>query len=269
MAGVTDAVAAVRTDPGSALVAVDFDGTLAPIVARPEDSRPAPGAVEALADLVAAGVGGVAIVSGRAADEIVTLAGLPATSGIRVLGHYGLQSWQAGSTSSPAPVEGVERARALLAGLVAESAPGVRLEDKTHSVAVHTRNAADPSGALEALRPRLAEVAAQCGLEAVPGRYVIELRPPGIDKGSALETLASELGSRTVVYAGDDLGDLPAYDAIDRLRHEGITGLTVASVDPADHDVPAEVAARADLVLPGPAAVVAWLAELAAMLNGG
>lgn len=264
--GPTEAVAALLDDPASALIAVDFDGTLAAIVDRPEEARPAEGAVAVLVEL-AQHVGGVAIISGRPADEVVRLAGLTPQSPIRVLGHYGLQRWRAGSLESPAPVTGVDLARDRLSALVAGTDPGVRVEDKTHSLAVHTRGAARPDEALEHLRADLVALAEEYDLEAVPGRYVIELRPSGSDKGGAVRRLVAELDSRTVIYIGDDLGDLPAYDAVDSLRREsGVVGLTVASVDPRDHDVPMEVRERADLVLAGPTAVVAWLHGLAAML---
>jgi trehalose 6-phosphate phosphatase len=267
MAGSPDAVAALLEDPAAALIAVDFDGTLAPIVDRPEDARPAPGATQVLAEL-AARVGAVAIISGRGVEEIVELAALTAQSPLRVLGHYGLQSWQSGSTTSPPPVEGVARARAMLSDVLAVADPGVRVEDKTHSLAVHTRGAADPAASLAALTSGLREIAEACGLETVPGRYVIELRPPGSDKGGALRRLIAELGSRTVIYVGDDLGDLAAFAAVEELsRDGGVIASKVASVDPADADVPPEVAARADLVLAGPTAVVAWLGGLASMLS--
>lgn len=267
MVASAEAVSTLLEDPAAALVAVDFDGTLAAIVARPEDARPADGAIEVLNEL-AAQVGGVAIVSGRPATEIVGLAGLDATSPILVLGHYGLQTWRAGALTSPVPDAGVESARGQLPALIADADPGVRIEDKVHSVAVHTRGAASPDGALAGLRSRLLDLAEANGLEAVPGRYVIELRPRGGDKGGAIRRLASELGSRAVIYIGDDLGDLPAYDAVEALRAEGVAGLKVASVDPGDRDVPPEVAERADLVVAGPTAVVAWLAGIAAMIGG-
>jgi trehalose 6-phosphate phosphatase len=114
----------------------------------------------------------------------------------------------------------------------------------------------------------LVELAVACGLEAVPGRYVLELRPPGVDKGAALRRLVDEVGAHVVIYLGDDLGDLPAYDAVDALTASGrVAGLTVATGDPADGDAPEQLAARAGLTLAGPTAVVAWLAGLAAMLS--
>jgi trehalose 6-phosphate phosphatase len=265
--GQPDVVAALLADPRSTLVAVDFDGTLAPIVARPEDARPAPGAREVLADL-AGKLGAVAIVSGRGAQEVVALAGVEDVARLRVLGHYGLQQWHEGVVTSPDPAPGVAIARARLADVLEGADAGVRVEDKRHSLAVHTRGASHPDIELAALEPALEALADACGLETVPGRYVLELRPPGIDKGAALRALVEQTGARIVVFIGDDLGDLPAFDALAAMRSDGtVTGLAVASVDPHDSDVPPQVAERADMVLEGPAAVVAWLAGLVAMLD--
>ena len=68
----------------------------------------------------------------------------------------------------------------------------------------------------------LRELAAEAGLAAEPGRYVIELRPAGMDKGQALRSLVDEAGARSVVFTGDDLGDLPAFEEVGRLRSDGL-----------------------------------------------
>lgn len=263
----TDVIAALLAEPAAALLAVDFDGTLSPIIARPEDARPAEGAHDVLASL-AARLGAVAIISGRAAEEIVRIAALADVPALHIRGHYGLQQWHDGVASSPDPDPGVAIARARLAGIIEGADPGVRIEDKVHSLAVHTRGASHPDIELASLEPALEDLADACGLEAVLGRYVIELRPRGTDKGSALRALIEHTGARVVIYVGDDLGDLPAFDAVAALCSAGtIRGLAVASVDPDDTDVPQEVAAAADMVLEGPVAVVAWLAGIAAMLD--
>jgi trehalose 6-phosphate phosphatase len=261
-----DAVAALLAEPARGLLALDFDGTLAPIVARPQDARPAPGALPVLTRLAAA-LGTVAVISGRPAAEVVRLGGLDGVPGLRVLGHYGLQSWQDGRLATPEPVAGVEQARRRLPELLAHAPEGVYVEDKTHSVAVHSRPAENPQQALDDLTPALWELAAATGLEAVPGKYVLELRPPGVDKGTALRELVSESGAATVIYVGDDVGDLPAFRAVTALREAGeIEGLAVAAIVPDAIDVPAELRDAADLVLPGPDGVVAWLSGVAAML---
>jgi trehalose 6-phosphate phosphatase len=261
-----DPVAALLAHPADALLALDFDGTLAPIVPRPEDARPADGAVQVLIRL-ADQLGQVAVISGRAAAEVVQLGGLAQVPRLQVLGHYGLQSWRDGRLDSPEPDPGVERARQRLPALLTDAPAGVYVEDKTHSVAVHTRPAADPQQALDDLTPALWELASATGLEAVPGKYVLELRPGGVDKGTALRGLVADLGARTVIYVGDDVGDLPAFRAVSAMRAmDDIEGLAVAAIVPDAADVPADLRDAADLVLPGPDGVVAWLAGIAAML---
>ncbi|MGC5412209.1 trehalose-phosphatase, partial [Streptomyces sp. DT225] len=128
-------------------------------------------------------------------------------------------------------------------------------EDKGRALAVHTRRAADPQAAFDALRGPLGELAALHGLIVEPGRLVLELRPPGMDKGVALTEYVREIGATSVLYAGDDLGDLAAFAAVEKLRTDEadpVPGLLVCS---GSAEVP-ELADRADLALPGPAAVV-------------
>jgi trehalose 6-phosphate phosphatase len=182
-----------------------------------------------------------------------------------VLGHYGLQRWSDGTLDSPPASDAIEQARPLLAAVVAAAPDGVHLEDKEHSLVVHTRPAGDPAAALAVLSPQVAAVAQRLGLESVPGRYVIEVRPPGVDKGLAVRRLVEGAGAIAVLYVGDDLGDLPAFDAVDALREGGVMGLTVASTGP---DAPPELARRADVVLDGPDAVVAFLVDVARALPG-
>jgi trehalose 6-phosphate phosphatase len=248
-------LAALREHPSSALVAIDYDGTLAPVVARPEDAVPAPGAVDALVRL-AARVGRVAVVTGRPADVVVRLGGLEVVDGLVVLGQYGAQRWSGGELASPPELPGVALARQQLPALVEPE--GARLEDKGLSLVVHTRTAPDPAGALARLQGPVADVAARAGLEVHPGRLVIELRPPGHDKRGALLSLCEPAPS-AVLFAGDDRGDLPAFDAVEQLRARGVPGLLVCS---ASDEGPAELRERADLVVDGPAGVVEVLAGL-------
>jgi len=261
-----DPVAALLADPTAALLALDFDGTLAPIVARPQDARPAVGALQVLIQL-ADRLGQVAVISGRAAADVVRLGGLEQVPRLQVLGHYGMESWRDGRLDSPDPDPGVTQARRRLPTLLTYAPDGVYVEDKTHSVAVHTRPAANPQQALDDLTPALWELAAATNLEAVQGKYVLELRPSGIDKGTALRGLVADAWARVVIYVGDDVGDLPAFRVVSALRETGeVEGLAVAAIVPDAPDVPGELRDAADLVLPGPDGVVAWLAGIAAML---
>ena len=256
-------LAAIRQDPGTALIAMDFDGTLSPIVADPREARAHPGAVAGLRALAGL-VGTLAVITGRPAMEAVELGGFGSIPGLIVLGHYGWERWEDGALAAPPPPPGVATARARLPELLAEAgAPeGTRIEDKGSALAVHTRRTADPAAALAAVADPVAGLAAATGLTLEPGRLVIELRPPGMDKGSALTALAAERRSGAILFAGDDLGDLPAFGAVRALRAAGHPGLTVCS---ASGEV-SELAAEADLVVAGPGEVAALLSALARSL---
>jgi trehalose 6-phosphate phosphatase len=254
--------------PGRAVVALDFDGTLAPIVADPEQARAHPDAVRVLAAL-APKVAGIAVITGRPADVAVRYGGFADVEGLEhlvVLGHYGAERWDAasGETVAPEPHPGVAAAAGELPGLLAgvPAADGARIEEKGRAVAVHTRRATDPQTAFEALREPLAGLASRHGLIVEPGRHVLELRPPGMDKGVALTGHVRSLGAESVLYGGDDLGDLTAFSAVDRLRATGTAGLLVCS---GSDEVP-ELRRRADVVVDGPGGVVALLETLAAHL---
>jgi trehalose 6-phosphate phosphatase len=258
-------LAALLQEPGRALIALDYDGTLAPIVTDPAAARPHPDAVAALRRLAPL-VGTLAVITGRAARAAVELGGLDQVPGLIVLGQYGRQRWESGTLTSPPPPPGVACARRELPGvLAAAGAPeGTWTEDKGDALAVHTRRTADPALALDRLRGPLADLAARAGLAVEPGRMVIELRPPGSDKGQALTDLAAQRHASSVMYVGDDLGDAPAFRAVADLRDRGLPGLAVCS---GSAEVTA-LAELADLVVDGPAGVVALLGSLAAAMAG-
>ncbi|MDW8809444.1 trehalose-phosphatase [Streptomyces scabiei] len=261
-----DALDAILDRPGGTVIALDFDGTLAPIVPDPEQARAHPDAVAALGAL-APKVASVAVVTGRPAAVAVRhggFAGVPGLERLVVLGHYGAERWDAatGTVSAPAPHPGVAAVRAELPGLLdgVGAGQGTWIEEKGRAVAVHTRRATDPQAAFDALRAPLTDLAARHGLIVEPGRMVLELRPPGMDKGVALREYLAETGAASVLYAGDDLGDLPAFAAVEKLRTEGTPGLLVCSGSAEVN----ELSERADLVVDGPQGVVALLAAIAA-----
>jgi trehalose 6-phosphate phosphatase len=258
-------LAALLRDPGSALVGLDYDGTLAPIVADPMTARAHPAAPGALRQL-SARLGTVAVITGRPAAVAVELGGLADVPGIVVLGHYGIERWESGVLTAPPPSAGLAMVRAELPAVLASAGapPGTWVEDKGHAIAVHTRRADDPDGAIALVRAPLTALAERAGLAVEPGRMVIELRPPGMDKGAALTNLVAERRTRAVMFCGDDLGDLAAFAAVRELRSSGLAGVTVCSGS-------AEVTAladSADLVVDGPAGVVALLAAIAAEVGG-
>ncbi|MFS8199331.1 trehalose-phosphatase [Streptomyces sp. CWNU-52B] len=263
-----DGLDAIVARPHRAVLAFDFDGTLAPIVPDPEQARAHPDAVPALAAL-APHVASVAVVTGRPAGVAVRyggFAGVPGLDHLVVLGHYGAERWDAvtGTVRAPAPHPGVAAVRAELPGFLDDIGAwrGSWIEEKGRAVAVHTRRAQDPQAAFEALREPLARLAERHGLIVEPGRMVLELRPPGMDKGVALGEYVRDVGAESVMYCGDDLGDLPAFAAVEKLRSDGVPGLLVCS---GSTEV-TELTDRSDLVVNGPEGVVHLLTALATRL---
>jgi trehalose 6-phosphate phosphatase len=254
-----DLVAAFRPLRRGALVALDFDGTLAPIVADPTTSRPAPGAIGALTELAAAGAH-VAVITGRDVRTVLELGSLDAVPDLTVAGVYGAETWRAGELDSPATPPAMRALRERLPGIVAEHTvdPELWVEDKRLSLVVHGRRSADPDAAIAAVRAPVSALAGELGLEIHEGRDVLEVRLPGFDKGAVLRRLAASASG--VLFAGDDLGDLPAFAAVRDLRAAGQPAWGVAATSA---DVP-EVAEAADVRVDGPTGVVALLRELAA-----
>jgi trehalose 6-phosphate phosphatase len=259
---------AILNHPATALLAFDYDGVLAPIVDDPLNSPPHPRSVGALGR-VARLVGSVAVISGRPARVVVDYGKFdrePGLSQMVVFGAYGRERWDATTgrvAAAPPPAE-LEEVRRDLPGLLARhGVADAWIEDKHAAVAVHTRRSADPDGALAVLTEPISEYARRHGLHVEPGRFVLELRPPGVDKGQTLRSYVDERAARSVCYTGDDLGDLPAFDAVQALRGSGVAGLTVCS---ASTEVP-EIARRADLVVDGPAGVVAFVDAISAAIE--
>lgn len=260
---------AVQHDPGHALLAFDYDGTLAPIVEDPAEAVPHPDVLASLGRL-AGYVGLVAIVTGRPARVAAEIGGFVMASGLDrlvVVGHYGNERWDAatGSLQTVDAPPGLDRVRQELPELLDSLGLGAaHVEDKGLSVVVHVRRMAHPAQAFARMEDPLRALAESHQLVAEQGRFAMELRTGGTDKGRALRALVEEYGATSVVFTGDDLGDLAAFDEVDRLRAQGLPGLLVCSGS-AEVRVVAE---RADLVVDGPAGVADFVATLVSSLAG-
>ena len=241
---------------------LDFDGTLSPIVPDPEAARPLEGMVELLGPL-AARFAAVALISGRPADYLATHANAP---GVRHLGLYGLQEIRDGQVRVDSRLEAgrpaVQAARQVLRDHPAVQASGAWLEDKRYAIVVHTRRVADPDRWAGPIDQAAREIATRHGLEVVPGKLVWELRPAvPSDKGDAVRKVVASCGARSVMVAGDDLGDLAAFAAAAQLAAEGGDTLRVAVRSP---EAPERLVADADLVVDGPPGLQDFLERLTA-----
>lgn len=264
--------AVIGSAPQRSLMAFDFDGTLAEIVPEPSDARLFPGVRHLLGQL-AHQLGTLAIISGRDVRVLMRLADLRswgAGSNLVVLGQYGVERWDARSDriqipeAPPTVRQALGRVQQLLADVGGTGGPlaGVQVEDKGLGIGIHTRRAADPPAALERLRPELERIAGDLGLQVQVGRAVVELRAFGLTKGEALDALVRDREPHAIAMAGDDIGDLPAFEVVERWRAGGGTGATVASAS----DEEPRLAARADIICQGPAGVAAWLREVTAQI---
>jgi trehalose 6-phosphate phosphatase len=253
---VTDAEAAVATfagRPGSAAILFDFDGTLSPIVDDPLDARPLDGAVDLLASLAEV-YQVVGILSGRPVSFLAPL--MP--RGVVISGLYGLEVIRDGVRVDHPNSGAWREVVADVAGCSASQGPaGMVVESKGLSLTLHYRTRPDLAGEVQSWAKRQA---ARSGLRYRPARMSAELHPPiEADKGTAVEAVADDCAS--VCFVGDDAGDLPAYDALDRLSAQGRHTLKVAV---ASDESPPELARRADVVLDGPPAVLGLLEALLA-----
>ena len=260
-----DGVVAAATDT---VVGLDFDGVLAPIVADPSAAVIHPDGPDTLVEL-APRVRAVAVITGRPARQAVALGildrvadSLPHGARLFVLGQYGNERWDSVTrefTSPPVPA-GLGRFLDELPSLLLENHAGEAfVEHKGIAVAVHTRRLREPQAAFERLLPVLSEAAADHGLGVEPGRLVVEVRAPGMHKGEAVRLIRDELDADGFVFAGDDLGDVEAFRAVAELREAGAPGLLVCS----GSEEQRALVALADIVVDGPAGVLALLRRLA------
>jgi len=233
-----DALARIRAEPARAAILLDVDGTLAPIVDRPEDA----GVPEETRDVLRALVDRYALVAAVTGRAGVVGRNLVGVDGVTVVGNHGLEL----AENSQEWIERLAEFRGTVDWPV---------EDKGLSLSYHYRTAEDPDAARAELE-RVAERARAQGLRVRFGRMVLELMPPlDAHKGTAVRLLLARAGLSRALFAGDDTTDLDAFDALDELE----VGVKVA-VDSAE--APAALVERADVVVAGPPGLVDLLRAL-------
>lgn len=252
------------------VIGLDFDGTLSPIVDDPAQAHIHPEAADALVEL-AGEVAAIAVITGRPARQALDLGGLEevgdalqaAGKELFVFGQYGNERW----SSTRRRILGARPPRGLATferdlprTLRLAGAGDAFVEDKGLAVAVHTRRLPDPEAAFARLLPPMRELAQRHGLVLEPGRAVIEVRSAGSHKGLVVDRLAAVLDAEGFVFAGDDLGDVEAFEAVEELGKQGIAPLRVCSAS----DEQSALVELSDVVVRGPAGVVELLRRLAA-----
>lgn len=198
------------------LLCLDYDGTLVPIAPRPEEARPTPTLCTLLAQLARTPSVEVAVVSGRPLTDLCALLPVP---GITYVGTHGLEIRTATGEmhslmSAGASTTVMARLRQDLEVIIS-SRSGLLLEDKRHALALHYRLAGQADGE-QAVAQFLAAVRAyQCrgvAVEVLQGKRVVEVRPVGVNKGKAVQSLLGYRNNTILpLYLGDDATDEEAF----------------------------------------------------------
>jgi trehalose 6-phosphate phosphatase len=253
----------LAADPSGSLLCLDFDGTLSPIVPDPVGALPLPEVPDLLARL-ARRFALVAVVSGRPVDFLARA--LQSPTEVRLVGLYGFETLdrEGRRLVTPAVLAWEPVMAEVAAEALAEAPEGIYVEPKGLTVTLHWRRAPEHE---HWVTYWAAEAVTRHGVVAHEGRANVELRPPlRVDKGTVLRELAALVQPlRGLAVFGDDVGDLPAFAAAAELGGSSAQVVRVAAVDV---ESPPEVAAQADLVVPGPPGMVALLGQLADAADG-
>jgi trehalose 6-phosphate phosphatase len=252
----------VTADPGRAAIFCDVDGTLAPIVRRPEDAH-VPEETSRLLGRLARRYGCVACVSGRSVADVRRLVGV---GGVAYAGSHGAELLEPGSTT-PRVAEAFKSWEGQVKAFAAERDTAelrslrIRIEDKGPIMTFHWRGAPDEDRARTHLEG-LAQEAETAGLAIHWGRKVLEIRPPvPVNKGQAVRDLVLRTGVRTALFGGDDVTDLDGFAALETLVEEGKLD-TAVRVGVRSEEGPPEIVRQADVVVDGIEGFQRVLAEL-------
>jgi trehalose 6-phosphate phosphatase len=204
----------------------DIDGTLAPIVPRPEDAKVTPRCRRLLKSLIKEGVK-VGLITGRPLAKAREMADVP---GVAIAANHGLEVWVKGRNRTPDTVEAyASAARKILEETSALAFDGLVMEHKGPVLAFHYRQANDEVSARRMILEALHSAETARIFSVHEGRKVVELRPPlAVNKGTALVEVASELGCGSLICLGDDNTDVDMFDAARTLDAKGTPSLAVA-----------------------------------------
>ena len=244
------------TDPECCGIFLDFDGTLSEIVDHPAAARPLSGVPELLSRL-SSRFGLVAVVSGRSTHQLVEWLG----PDVEIWGLHGAERAVRGEVMvADAAAAHLPLMRGVLEELRSRDLREIEIEDKGVMIGLHYRRAANRAAAGAETERVAKSIANEHGLIVGHGRLVLELRPPvAFSKADVIARRARELELRGAVFAGDDIVDLPAFEALDELATQGVATIRIAV---ASEEAPQELLDRADVVVAGPAGVAEWLRSL-------
>jgi trehalose 6-phosphate phosphatase len=219
-------------DPKRIALLLDFDGTLVDIAPTPDAVHVPQDLCDALARLLDAAGGALALVSGR---PIADLDAKFSPLKLPIVGGHGaemrVRDGEIVSAVAPLP----ERMRTRLAG-ARNLDPGIVVEDKGYSLALHYRQAPRQEGALRELITQARAAFPDESVEVLPGKAMFEVKRPGVSKGEAVHRLMAyaPFSDRQPVFIGDDVTDESVFAALPAMggkgysvgrQFQGVTGI--------------------------------------------
>jgi trehalose 6-phosphate phosphatase len=262
-------IEAMQRAPGRAILFCDIDGTISPIVGRPQDAFVPDRTLDVLGRLIEY-LGLVAFVTGRAVDDGRRLVGL---DGAAYVGTHGIELIDAEGNVRTEPqaeryLDQVQAVAALATAAFDEAAHGIVVEDKRTVLAVHYRLAPDAAAARHEILTKVVEPARALGLAVSTGHFLYEVRPPvPFTKGTATRRLLGEHDPLATMFCGDDLTDVTGFAAVHEWAAQDARR-TACAVAALTGETPQPVVDGADVLVAGVTGVHQVLARLLAALGG-
>ena len=262
-------IAAMSRTPRDAALFCDIDGTVSPIVGRPQDAFVPDRTLDILGRLIEY-LGLVAFVTGRAVEDGRRLVGL---DGAAYVGTHGIELIDAQGVVRTEPqaeryLDQVQEVAAMAEAAFSEDAHGIVLENKRTVLAVHYRLAEDTAGARHEILTKVVEPARALGLIVSTGHYLYEVRPPvPFTKGTATRRMLAEKDYLAAMFCGDDLTDVTGFQAVREWAAKDARR-TACSVAALTGETPRPVVEEADVLVAGTTGMHQVLAKLLAALGG-
>lgn len=239
----------LRLALGRCALLLDIDGTILDIAASPRQVRVPPGLRETLSRLAVATGGALAMVSGRSIADIDLIF---SPLHFAAVGVHGAEMRISGDGEARPRIAPLPTALKRKLATIADLAPGLLVEDKGYSLALHYRAAPQLGPQVEAAVTAICSEAGDARIEILPGKLMVDVKPAGINKGNAVDELMRHppFAGRRPIFIGDDVTDIPVFNLI-----PAFDGLAFSV---------GGIAADVDGHFDSPEAVRAWLAKLAA-----
>lgn len=233
----------------------DMDGTLSPIVPVPDDAAPTTRNRQLLKAL-SASLALVAVVSGRAVDDLYKRVNLPE---LVYAGNHGLERWRDGEVvPTPQAADYRPNLEAVIEMLEPQLPDGMWIEDKRATLSLHYRDTANPTQTADAYATKLQTIAESHDLRVFEGRMIFELRPPlDIDKGTVFKQLIAEYDLQAALYLGDDTTDADALKMAQQLRQDNTCYALALGIE--SDETPQDVLTFADALIAGVSDVESFL----------